>query len=221
VRESEPETIAVAALAKIGAKRHMTELREEGLLFCNPLAYFRSEESGQTRRDRRDGISSSHLATDVVAVVVSNPDGETRLTPENGLTGRVDVHLGGPEPNVYCMYAFRSADRPFRADPRIYEFGDSGVLITDLDQFDERLKAAVLRERLELHAGLVEYVDTETFSGDLGVFRKFSEFDFQREVRFAIDPGNAEPIQIRLGPIDDISIQFDVHDETCVELIDS
>ena len=195
----------------------MTELREEGLLFCNPLSYFRSQESANVRRDPRDGISSSHLAKDVTAIVISNSDGETRLTPENGLTGRVDVHLGGLEPNVYCMCAARSTDLPWRPDPRVYEFGDSGVVITDMNQFDERLHRAVLKAGFGLRTGLVEYVDATTFSGDLGEFRKFSDFAFQSELRFAIDPGTPEPVEICLGSIADISVQFDVDDEIDLE----
>lgn len=209
-RQDDPPKIAVCVLIKFGQREYMTRFREEGLLYCHPLAYFRSLEADEVRRDKRDGISASYLAKDVTKIVITSPDGQTTLTPGTGLVGRVDYHLGDPEPNVYCMYAIRSDDLPFSADPRVYDFGNSGVVITDLDEFDTRLRSAVAEAGFGLRTGLVEYVDSGSFSGDLGVFRKLSEFSFQKELRFAIDPGSPEPVEIRLGPIVDISHQFEV-----------
>lgn len=210
--------IQVVSVMKFGDRRYLTALRDEGLLYCNPLSFFRDSLTDRVRRDKRDGISMSLLPRDVTSITISNPEGTTVLTPENGLIGRVDIHDGGPEPNLYCMCAVRANALPWKPDPRLFEFGACLLVITDLDKFHERLHAAVKAKGIGLRVGLVEYVDSTTFSGELGLFRKFSEFAFQSEVRFAFDPGSIKPIELRLGSLSDISVLFDIDGSSDVEV---
>ena len=53
---------------------------------------------------------------------------------------------------------------------------------------------------------MVEYVDRRSYTGPMGVFRKFSERAADQEFRVAILPGTGRPLSLRLGDLSDIAI---------------
>jgi hypothetical protein len=141
-------------------------------------------------------------------------DGGTLSVEMNGQWASVGTIVGGlefshpdtQEANVFCMYAFRASQAGTLIDPRNLGFGDTFVIFTNTDEFLRRARAEAQRRSLELKSGLVEYVDRRTYTGKMGVFRKFSEFAFQSEARLALLPGTGAPYSLRLGSLSDIAM---------------
>ena len=112
--------------------------------------------------------------------------------------------------NVYCMYALRASHAPDLIDPRDFAFGDAFAVFTDGDEFFRRLRHAASAQGLQVTWRLVQYVDRDTYHGKVGVFRKFSAFSYQSELRIAIFPGTGKPFSIRLGDLSDITLTGDL-----------
>lgn len=203
--------VRVFGIFKFGQREHIQQFRREGLLYCNNVSFFRDLEGDVFRRDKREGINASYLAADV-GITIGEGSKAIALNYATGLRGRVDVHLGGIGPNIFCMYALTERSFPYKIDPRNFFAGDTIAVILDADRFRERIVDAALRQGLGLRAQLVEYVNEETYSGDLGPFRKLSSFSHQSEYRIALYPGVAEPREFRIGTLMDITTEWELAD---------
>ena len=108
--------------------------------------------------------------------------------------------------NVFCMYAFRESASKSLIDPRNFEFGDTYAVLKDGDEFLRRVRETAQKENIVLRQELVEYVDRTTYNGEIGIFRKFSDFAYQSEFRLAVVTGKAIPFLFKIGDISDISM---------------
>lgn len=104
------------------------------------------------------------------------------------------------------MYMF--TDWPdFCFDHRNIGFGDTAILITDLIEFLKRVKAAAAAVEKPIFHGPVEYVDKKIHDGQMGPFRKFSEYEYQSEFRLVMVGTENEPnksTKLSVGDIRDI-----------------
>lgn len=129
--------------------------------------------------------------------------------------------------NVFCLYA-PSVDiekkYTLEAMREIVAFqedaeklGDYLVIITNPDEFFERVRKTILKLGYTLKRGLVEYVD---FNNPVHVpiekigFVKSDEFSHQKEYRLMVDDGRNidEYIELQIGPLNDIAFLIPTKD---------
>lgn len=108
--------------------------------------------------------------------------------------------------NLYCLHTRRRREYGTVFELNELGFGYSYVLFLDANEFFRRLDRAVAREGHTLHCGMVNYVDRRTYTGPMGVFRKFAERAADSELRVAILPGTGAPLSLKLGDLSDIAI---------------
>lgn len=190
---------------KVGTREHMTALHERGELYLNTLEYFRRGEDGLIRFDGDEGLKRIYQGPDVTFTI--SAFGRTLLTSKGGegveairlwLKGRNDL-------NVYCMTEITQL-ASFPYDDRFLGFGDTCVIVTNRDEFLRRLGAALRARARNFQTRSVEYVPTGKYVGEMGVFRKFDTFAWQREIRIAVDPLVAGgPLRLSVGPLTDVT----------------
>ncbi|MFO7970462.1 MAG: hypothetical protein R6U40_01785 [Desulfobacterales bacterium] len=191
------------ALFKIGRKDHMAELIREGHVFMNPLSYFAIREGEPRRSDPDEGVG-----------FCQNAEGATLRVQKQGkwcnmgtLTGGIRVRNESlAAANLYCLHARTRRDVGAVFELNLLNYGDSYVLFLDADEFFQRLDEAVGEAGQELSYRLVEYVDRNSYTGPMGVFRKFSEYASDCEFRVVALPGTGQPLSLRLGNLSDIAI---------------
>ncbi|KHJ52718.1 hypothetical protein PZ78_00750 [Vreelandella venusta] len=109
--------------------------------------------------------------------------------------------------NILCMYMFTDkAD--FEFDSRNLDFGDTAVIITDLKEFLRRFKLAADNIGKRLWHGPIQYVDKSYYHGQMGPFRKFSDYEYQSEFRFVLFGESGAPslsMKFSIGDIRDIA----------------
>lgn len=101
------------------------------------------------------------------------------------------------------------------------EFGDTGLIILDCLEFFKKINAAIYLENKKLYNdaieplgdGLVEYVDKNTYSGRMGLFKKFKGYSHQNEFRIALDVPESlldinDVFKLDIGDISDITKIF-------------
>lgn len=197
-----------------------------GKLFANRISYFRhlEEEEESNRGDIHDGVVS-WFQPDQIKLEING----ITLTD---LAGPVSVKMNWHDHlNIFCIYAAHSGEYKNLSHENLGDFkkqleipgdclklGKYAVVVTNVTQFFERVKAATEKNNYGLNARLVDYYNPDTFSGTFGeeeaVFNKRNEYRHQKEYRFAFDTGvtGTKPLLLDIGDISDITMLCNVAD---------
>ena len=116
------------------------------------------------------------------------------------------------EANLYCLHARRRSSYDLAFKLSSLGFGDTAVIFLDIVEFLRRVMEAAHRAEHRVSYQLVEYVDHDTHSGPMGLFRKFSKYADQREHRIAVLPGAGGPVSLYVGPLHDITKTVSAYD---------
>lgn len=196
---------------KFGEKEHLKELREKGLLYCNPIQYFTSMEDQGLRGDEMENVVDMHYMES--GTVTLSSVGETPSTNSTSMPfidARFTSRIVEPFGNLFCLFAINLLDKPlgevFTVSERVKEFGDSFLLIHDSSAFFNRVQQAVAARQLRADADLVEYKDFSRFTGKKTVFQKDLRYAYQQEWRLYIHNNKAEVIKLEIGSLEDISV---------------
>jgi hypothetical protein len=195
-------------------------------LFSNRLSYFKRLEENEiaNRGDKHEGVVAWYQHQNV----------------ELELNGHIFKDIAAPisiqmnylnNLNVFCMFAAHTGKFNEVSEQNIGDFkrqveipedcnklGEIAIVVTIPNKFIERVKAAVINNNFGLSAGLVEYYCPKTFHGSFSetesIFRKHSDFEHQKEYRFAFKTGTEgdSPLFLEIGDISDITIQCKVSD---------
>ena len=209
-RKIQPDqpTWQIKYLFKLGKHEHLEQLRDEGLVYLNPLSFFQKLECDPHRADEYEGLSFIDHNVSEIRIGDHAIPGKDILE----LKGTLDLPC-----HVFCLFGIINRDGKYRLplfDRRIYEDGEWDTAAVIEPPFIKRLLEAVHDEiqsllhelQPEVRAwGLtpVEYVDLHTYNGVVGPFRKDRRFAYQNECRFILPAGNNEPRIIRLGSMKD------------------
>jgi hypothetical protein len=192
----------ILGLFKFGQRDHIEMFVRRGLLYMNALSYFVTLESDKLRGDQDEGWS--HVGPPGAIWSVEH---EGQYIDVAEITSPIRVsHEQYRMANVFCMYAFRASQAQSLIDPRNTCFGDTFVVLTDGDEFLRRVHAAAEQTGFALRYQLVQYVDSETYIGPMGIFRKFASFSYQSEFRIALVPGTGNPYHLTVGDLSDIAL---------------
>jgi hypothetical protein len=209
----------VLALLKFGKTKHIREL-QNGILYMNPLSYFRGIEEDKSRGDKNEGLHR-FLQKDSLTITIGD-----QIINKEDIVKPVEIRLSKVQDfNLFCMYAInsktiKSNNFQFILDDRIYKFGDACLAVQDGDEFINRIKLAinnknkVLNKRIKTKGSkLVEYVDKKNYSGEMGIFKKFNNYSYQHEYRIAFDVpedlrNETGVFKLDIGDISDITKIF-------------
>jgi hypothetical protein len=173
----------------------------DGNLYLNTPNFFGEiNESDQVRFDADDGIDKS-LQVKEVAIAAPSED----WTPIGGIISPITFRLQGSEKlNILCMCALTDQlEQVF--DKRNLAFGSTAVIIADPIEFIHRVKSAATALNKSVFYGPVEYVDKSTYHGNMGPFKKYTDYNYQREFRFVLTDGIGIPCRLNIGDIRDIT----------------
>ncbi|WP_218110308.1 hypothetical protein [Oligoflexus tunisiensis] len=210
-------------LLKAGKKEHM-DMLADGKIRCNSLNYFRSiENKGRAFHDGDEGLKGVYQS-DKITLKITTKDKVHVIDSSNGLTGVVKFSVG-LDCTCFCMHTIHAGEWSHKQIPEtdleafknsvavpdsLAKFGDHVWVIFDHEKFKERLLIAVDREKLNIEAGLVSYVDFSSAHGmvqsDRIGFVKSSEYADEREFRFIFSGRKmGSPFVLDLGSLQDIS----------------
>ena len=196
----------VLVLLKIGQQEHMEMLRR-GLLYMNPLSYFRSLDH-PARNDPHEGEDSIIQPSDIGEFVIDpgRRDFEKIRVAPTDLAGPVRIALHQTSRcHVFCMFAITNPVERSIFSQSCTSFGDSVVLFTNTQEFLLRVKAAAERLRLNGDAAPVQYYDESKYSGRLGRFMKPSVYSYQSEYRIVLETSVDGPFRFDVGDLRDIT----------------
>jgi len=188
---------------KVGKKEHIVDLQQKGTIFMNTVGYFINYEERQLRGDKDEGITGIFQGKKLELF-----KNEAPLGYSNSFS--LKIRDGEKRGNIYSLIAITTQDDPetFKIDGKNKEFGDSFILIYDVQEFIRRIEEELKAKNYEYRYGLVQYYDPKEYSGELDVFCKQNCFKYQNEFRFFVKKAEDGPLIIKIGSIEDISRVF-------------
>jgi len=174
----------------------------DGNIYMRTDKYFaKLESSDLVRADKDEDVDE---AWQVKEVSIQDADG--KWVPIGGIINPILHRYGSRENfNLYCMHAIKNTE-DYQFDERNHGFGNTAIIVGNAEEFIRRFKAAAGLVERELFHGPVTYVKRNEYHGPMGPFKKFDNYSYQNEFRFALPGGNGEPITLSLGNLRDICI---------------
>lgn len=199
----------ILRLIKVGKKEHIESLQKNGILFLNPIHYFKGIEGDGQRRDAHEGII--HLEQVPNLKFIKEDGSEFKIKTSNARLRVTDDDQMG---NIFCTIAItrEMMEKSETLDKQNMEFGDTFLVITHHEEFLRRIDVATKKLGKTCSHKLVDYYDEENYSGYLGIFWKSMRYKHQNEFRIFIKNDQNEPLILKIGSIDDISQMFSITD---------
>lgn len=170
-----------------------------GHLYMNSLEYFAQLEDDALRSDPNEG---AHYARQIKEISIKDEGGN--YVPIGGIINPIVFRPRERSGiNVFCLYGLSFPDG-FPIAPKNFNFGESCVVLTDPQEFLNRVERAPLPEGRKFHRDRVQYVDRTTYDGPLGLFRKLDDHNYQQEFRLAVSGGDGSVFELEIGDIRDI-----------------
>lgn len=191
----------ILAFLKFGSLENMTDLLENGTIYMNPIQYFRKIEDEELRGDKYEGASK----------IINSLPGTFKIPNIEREFSYQKLHLVESYKevlgNIYSLYCISSHGFPnpfdFKVDLRNNRFGQHCVIIKDNQYFLDSIEKELKRQGLKFHHGFIKYYNREEKCGNLTLFEKPNEFEYQKEFRFYVENDNLEPICINIGSLKD------------------
>ena len=221
----------IKALFRIFKNEHYRDDFKAGHLYFNTLEYFKNIEDTQEFciADKCEGaigffqpdkIKMRLAGIDIIdlagPVIISEADlnycNVLCMTSIND--GLLDIN------KKYTLEEIRT--KSFFSDKTV-SMGDFAICIINTSEFIQRIETVAKKCRYKLIQGLVEYYDSQSFSGNFeypnNLFYKRNEFSYQREYRIVLEKIASEKNPIILDVGDISSICMDVHTQEINNLI--
>ncbi|NRB26008.1 hypothetical protein [Shewanella sp.] len=193
----------------------------DGKIYMNRISYFRGIEGDQedNRADSKEALCALWQTNDVVVEVNGRKITDFAAPIESVQHHSKYLHL-------FCLFAGAISESNFlnphanisdiQNDLSVPEkcavLGEHYVVIHNAQKFIDRMVETVKKKGYgnNAQAGMVEYYDFETFTGEFGnrsAFFKRDQFLHQKEYRFVIDTETegTEPLVLDIGDIRDIA----------------
>lgn len=212
-------------LIKFGAKENIEKL-QKGQIFMNRLHFFVDSEENNLDSEVGDNDEGRFVVENIPCMYQSNK--EIRTSKSSTITH----HFEFGERPVFCLFALDDRNlsseikEPYR-NGKIYEFttiqktnltafGDTALVITDVNKFIARIHTFLQKERITPAYGKVSYNkgDVSSYISFLNnlkihdvnaVFWKNLNYAHQQEFRFMFDIEVDSHYTAEIGDISDIS----------------
>ena len=191
----------IACFLKFGEKNNILDLYENGTIWMSSLQFIRvcDEIAG----DKYEGVHSiDNLPSGIFQIPQFNYEGNYLKMHVRGSYERV---LG----NIFCLYAISSLGFPnlndFFIDQKMMSFGSHVLLIKNCPEFISRIRKKLNLMPFNYWTKMVHYYDKDSINGQIGVFQKRNELEYQKEFRIFIDRDEITPFSFAIGSLKQIS----------------
>ena len=175
----------------------MRQLYEEGHLYFNTFKYFKELEEKDDGRGDKDEYISAHYAGEKISNIsidlIPSDNPNKVFTAKGGVDFKMTSLDYGNDKQFTHLYSLSTIDinwalqNDIIIDERNFaEKKDYAVFIYNFDEFLNRVEKKIKEYSDYCYEfGKIEYVDKETYFGDMGAFRKFNKYAYQSEYRIA------------------------------------
>ncbi len=199
---------------KFGEKKNILDLYENGTLYFNTIDYFQNLESEQgVRGDNYEGTTrlTNYKGLDKTKLELKDPK-TGRSIVLNPNKYHLREFLSDIKGNLYSLYSLKTPEildfENFKIDERVKDFGDYFIVINNPSRFIDSIIKELNKQKISYKAKLVNYYDKSELSGEICLFDKPSEFEYQKEYRIILYNNETKPIKIKIDSLKEYSSIF-------------
>lgn len=184
---------------KFGSHKDIIDLYDNGTIYMNPIQLFREVEDKELRGDPYEGASK----------IKNYPPGQFTIE-STGYTGNyLNLHIKESFEkilgNIYSLYCISSQGFPnpleFKFDNRVKNFGKHCLMIKDNAKFLSLMENKLGSFGFKFKHGFIEYYNKNEINGNLHIFQKPMEFEYQKEFRFYLETDQIAPFSFQIGSL--------------------
>lgn len=190
-------------LIKVGEKKYMKKLLENGEVFMRTTTYFRELEAGTN--DSSDGRGDAYEGVDVVLPADEIIVDGTSIRNPSPIRGKFSNNNDGLIFSIFGVFDDSMLDGNITIPDDMRRMGDTAVVISDPMVFLDRCASYIKNIGGKVMAGSVTYYDEKAGAYTMCPWLKRKIFEYQSEYRLFIPCGNRNPLTLRLGSIEDIA----------------
>jgi len=197
------DTYTIIMFLKFGSETDIKDLYENGTIYMNPIDRFRKIEDEELRGDNYEGVNR----------IWNLPSGEFEIPSIKHKVKYISMHLKENYKNVlgniysiYCIssYGFASPN-DFFIDEKVKRFGSHFLMVKDNPRFLQLIEDKLKLLGLKFHHDFVRYYDKKSINGQITLFQKQNEFEWQKEFRIYVDSALLTPLVFKIGSLKDIA----------------
>lgn len=202
--------MAMNLFLKFGSERDMSELYNNGTIYCKPISFFAQLDDG-CRFDKNELVVE--LNNDENSLIHLMPvDNPGKLITLNASQVRHRKIIANPTGNLYCLFLVEIDSSlpvlPSPFDGRLEQFGTHCVSVYDNHEFFNRIFDQLNSLGIEFSCNEVTYKDLSKFRGEKDMFTKDSSYAWQKEWRLILHTEVDEPFVFKIGSLEDIAYFF-------------
>lgn len=184
------EEKVISTFLKFSKKEYLEEFRK-GKLYMNNLNYFKTFEKSEEIKDEDEGIKKFFPKGKYeISFTPYNSEKAFKTTPISDGVMRTNEY---DDINIFCMYTIYeehlSSDFKISLSEKIKKDKnyDHYLFITEPAEFIKRINCSIKKIKpTYFHQRPVEYMNKKEHYGEMGLFKKFNNYEHQNEFRIAI-----------------------------------
>ena len=199
---------------KFGSEENITDLYENGTIYFNTIDYFQNLEEQGLRGDKYEGTTKiTNQQSDKLKLTITIPDTRAEI-PIKLSKFHLREFLKDIKGNLYSLYCLAHQDvleiDNFKIDPRVKEFGTHFIIIQKPEKFIKSICKELDNNKFDYQLKQVEYYEKEKTNGEITLFHKTTEFEYQKEFRIVLFNDKSKPLKIQIGSLKDYALVFSV-----------
>lgn len=199
---------------KFGSEKDITDLFENGTIFFNTIDYFQRLESQGVRGDKYEGTTKiTNHKSDKLKLTITIPETEKEI-PFKLSKFHLREFLKDIKGNLYSLYCLRHQDvleiDDFKIDQRVKEFGTHFIIIKKPEIFINLICNELEKNKFDYQMKQVEYYEKEKINGEISLFHKTTEFEYQKEFRIVLFNNEIKIKTIQIGSLKEYAEVFKV-----------
>lgn len=201
------------AFVKMGSKKNMEKLLQKGEIYLNPIEYFLAYPDEGVRKDQNENLEMLYQAENI-KLEMNIMGKDIVLSSETGLIDQFKASDNSHnKTKIYSMLTISNGDEREATlfDEKNLSFGDHFVFIKEPRIFLDRVFSEINQKGYGAKFDYVEYVDSKSHNGEMGIFRKLNEYSYQKESRIHVLDTSESPLILEIGSIEDIAFSGDIN----------
>jgi hypothetical protein len=199
---------------KFGSEKDISDLFENGTIFFNTIDYFQRLEIQGVRGDHYEGTTKiTNHKSDKLKLTITIPETREEI-PIKLSKFHLREFLTDIKGNLYSLYCLRHQDifedDNFKIDLRVKEFGTHFLIIQKPEKFINLICNELDKNKFDYQLKQVEYYEKKKINGEISLFHKTTEFEYQKEFRIVLFNKENTPKKIQIGSLKDYAEVFNV-----------
>ncbi len=192
----------------------MIDLLENGTVYFNPIEYFRQVEEQIARGDKYEGtvkIQNYHEYEKLkLTLTIPESGKKIELNPNKFHLREFLSEIKGTLYSIYCIKTPDVMDSNYAIDQRVKEFGTHFVIIKDVVKFLDLIFKELKKQNISYNSKVVNYYEKDKINGEVTLFDKSSDYEYQKEFRIVLYTSEIKPIVLKIGNLSDIAEIFEI-----------